>query len=96
MITEREIKLIRGWDRLTKLQKKIVEFLMDKKTVEGAQSEISRNLIGQKDPSNVIRGFKELAQKNIIVKEHRSAFSVKLTLAEDYDEKIMKLGEIED
>lgn len=93
MITEREIKLIKGWDKLTKLQKKIIEFLMDKKTVEGSQSEISRTLIGQKDPSNTVRGFKELAQKNIITKEHRGSFCVVLTLADDYDEKIIALGE---
>jgi hypothetical protein len=40
-----------------------------------------------------VRGFKELAQKNIITKEHRGAFCVVLTLAEDYDEKIIALGE---
>lgn len=94
MITDREIKLMRGWDKLTRLQKKIIEILMDKKMVEGSQSEISR-LLEQKDPSNSVKGFKELEQKNIIRKEYRSAFCVVLTLTENYDEWIMKLGEEE-
>lgn len=96
MIVEREIKLMRGWDRLSKKQKGIIEFFMVHKKMEGALSAMNKTVFGDKDPSNFAQAVQGLCRYGIMQKEYRSSHNVVLTLMEDYDEKIMRLGEVED
>ena len=93
MITEREMNLMRGWDRLSISQKKLIQYLMKLGgSAEGSQASIGRS-IGDNQPANMLRSVKGLVENGIIEKEFISSMCIRLSLAKDYDEAIVRLGE---
>ena len=94
MITERELRLMNGWCRLTKLERKIVEYIIStgEDGVSGSLSSLGRKL-GFDQSSNVVKSVNRLAGYGIISKELRSAYCCVLTMTEDCDNAVMRLGD---